>query len=222
MASKPRTQFHEEMIPTYSVECTRAASRLCMLGAKFGTDKSPYNTVGHRHPYTAFYNMLFAPRASQPIRFAEIGVAGGASVRMWSEYFTKGELYFFDRDENFLNNSRSFGYKNSYSLMDVSDADSINSSFAATGGNLDVILDDSSHDLIHQKIIIRESLKWLKPGGILLIEDIFRDVPEADYYDAIKPVLDQISFFAAYEMEHAQKWSPGWNNDKILMLVKNY
>jgi hypothetical protein len=41
------------------------------------------------------------------------------------------------------------------------------------------------------------------------------------YYDVIKAHIDKLAFYAFYEMEHVNKFSPGWDNDKILMLVKN-
>lgn len=213
------------MIPTFLLDSTRAPCELDVLGAKYGADKSPFNPYSHRHPYTPFYSMLFESRRNQPLRFCEIGVAGGASVHMWANYFPNGELFFFDRDMNFLRNAREFGYPHTrFHPMDVSDADSINEGFAEqlTGGSLDVILDDSSHDLGHQKILIPEALKFLKPGGILLIEDVFRSIPNEEYYSILEPIKDQLGYFAFFETEHANKYSPGWDNDKILMIVKKY
>ena len=208
---------------TYSINSSRANTELCQIGMQCGTDKSPFNRNGHRHPYTPFYSMLFAPKRALPIRFAEIGVAAGASVHMWARYFQSGQLYFFDRDLNFLSNAQSFGYPNtSFGEMDVRDANSIRTALAATGGNLDVILDDSSHDIEHQYIIIKEAMKFLKPGGMLLIEDVFRTIPDEAYESAIAPIKNELSFYAFYEMEHENKWSPGWDNDKILMLVKKF
>jgi predicted O-methyltransferase YrrM len=210
------------MIPTFSLESSRAPTELCALGARCQTDKSPYNQVGHRHPYTPFYSMFLATYKNKPVRFAEIGVAGGASVHMWSQYFKSGELYFFDRDDNFLQHAAGFGYKNAkFGNMDVRSADSIRAALTATGSLLDVILDDSSHDVWDQKIIIEAALPFLKPGGILLVEDVFRNVTEADYLNVLEPVKDQLAFHGFIEMEHANKYSPGWDNDKILMLVKN-
>lgn len=215
------------MIPTYVLDSTNAPCLLDVLGAECGADKSPFNPVAHRHPYTPFYTMLFEARRTQPLRFCEIGVAGGASVQMWAKYFSpSAELFFFDRDMNFLHNARSFGIPNaSFYPMDVSDADSINEAFTeltGSGPTLDVILDDSSHDLGHQKTLIPEALKYLKPGGILLIEDVFRNIPNSEYYEIIEPLRDQLGFFAFFQVEHANRFSPGWDNDKILMLVKKY
>ena len=210
------------MIPTFSLESSRAPTELCFLGAKCQTDKSPFNPQGHRHPYTPFYSMFLATHKNKPVRFVEIGVATGASVQMWCNYFKNGELFFFDRDENFLQNAASFGYTNAkFGNMDVRSAESIRSNLEATGGNLDVILDDSSHDVWDQKIIVEAALPFLKPGGILLIEDVFRNVTVADYLKVLEPVKDQLAFHGFIEMEHTNKFSPGWDNDKILMLVKN-
>lgn len=209
------------MIPTFSLESSRAPTELCFLGAKCQTDKSPFNPQGHRHPYTPFYSMFLATYKNKPVRFVEIGVAGGASVHMWCNYFKNGELFFYDRDENFLQNAAGFGYANAkFGNMDVRSAESIRSNLEATGGVLDVILDDSSHDVWDQKIIVETALPFLKPGGILLIEDVFRNVTVADYLKVLEPVKDQLAFHGFIEMEHINKFSPGWDNDKILMLVK--
>ena len=210
------------MIPTFSLESSRAPTELCFLGAKCNTDKSPFNQRGHRHPYTPFYSMFLATYKNKPVRFAEIGVASGASVHMWSNYFKSGELFFFDRDDSFLQNATSFGYTNAkFGNMDVRSAENISAALAATGGNLDVILDDSSHDVWDQKILVPAALPFLKPGGIFLIEDVFRNVPQKDYLELIEPIKDQLAFHGFIEMEHTNKFSPGWDNDKILMLVKN-
>ncbi len=104
--------------------------------------------------------------------------------------------------------------------MDVSDPESIRDALEGTGGDFDILLDDSSHDIWHQKEIIREALPFMKPGGIILIEDVFRNLSDEEYMRVIEPVKDQLSFYAFFEMEHTNKWSPGWDNDKILMLVK--
>jgi hypothetical protein len=61
----------------------------------------------------------------------------------------------------------------------------------------------------------------LKPGGILIIEDIFRDTPEERYAMELQDILDKISFICFYTTEHANRYSPGWNNDKLLYLVKS-
>jgi hypothetical protein len=104
--------------------------------------------------------MLMAQYRYNPIKFAEIGVAYGSSVFMWNKYFEKGSFFFFDRDQNFLDHCASNvdASRNSFSLMDVANSESIRSSLEAIGGSLDILLDDSSHDYKHQDLIIHEAL----------------------------------------------------------------
>jgi predicted O-methyltransferase YrrM len=194
-----------------------------MLGKAVGTDKSPYNGVGHRHPYTAVYSMLFAPLKNKPIRFAEIGVAGGASAVLWEIFFAHrdAELRMFDRDQNFLDNARQrVGGRFSFDLMDVSVDGDV--SRALGEEKYDVIIDDSSHDFYHQIRIIKEAWPRLKFGGTLVIEDIFRNEDEEKYVKHLADTTILKDAAAAYFVlcEHKDKWSPGWDNDKLLVLVK--
>jgi predicted O-methyltransferase YrrM len=198
-------------------------TELCMLGRATGTDKSPCNTVAHRHPYTPVYSMLFAPLKNKPVHFAEIGVAGGASALMWDMYFAhpEAQIRMFDRDQNFLANAqRHVGKRFTFHLMDVSVDGDV---YRALGEEkYDVIIDDSSHDFYHQIRIIKEAWPRLKSGGTLVIEDIFRNEDEEKYvkYLANTTILKDAAAAYFVMCEHKNKWSPGWDNDKLLVLVK--
>ena len=209
------------MIPTLIIDSTNCPTPLCIIGSMTGADKSPYNTGGHRHPYTPIYNMLLAQYKSRPVRFAEIGVAGGASVLMWNNFFENGTFYFFDRDQNFLDHSKRLtGPNSTFILMDVIQEESVKSALESTGGNLDVLLDDSSHNPNDQNRIIHQGLKYIRSGGMIIIEDIERKEPESSYEEILKDIKDEFSFISFIIVEHANKYSPGWDNDKLLILVK--
>ena len=212
-------------IQRITIDSSDAMTELCFLGKSTGSDKSPYNTCRHRHPYTAVYNMLFSPLKNQLIHFAEIGVAIGCSAILWDLYFTHQgtQLHYFDRDEGFLENGRErTSSRTKYSLMDVSiDGDVLRALKGSRGEGLyDVILDDSSHEHGHQIRIIKEAFPLLRQGGLLIIEDIFRSTPEEEYTRELADILPRCS--AAYFVlcEHKDRWSPGWDNDKLLVLVK--
>jgi predicted O-methyltransferase YrrM len=104
--------------------------------------------------------------------------------------------------------------------MDVGEEESIRRGLGATGGDLDVILDDSSHGVDDQIRIIKQAIPFLRPGGVIIIEDIFRDTPEERYEEGLADVLDQFSMAMFVVTEHERRYSPGWNNDKLLFLVK--
>ena len=206
------------------IDTTGAYTPLCYIGKLTGTDKSPYGEHnGHLHPYTGVYSMLFGPLRFREIQFAEIGVAGGASAALWYNYFGKetAKLCFFDRDQNFLNNlDRMPEPKPFKALMDVNVDGDVARALSLPGGQYDVILDDSSHEFDHQIRIIKEGFPLVKPGGYLIIEDVYRSRPEIDYENAIRDILPQCAEAYFVVCNHEERYSPGWNNDKILVLVK--
>jgi hypothetical protein len=209
-------------IPSLVINSTNAPTELCYIGKISHTDKTPFNEYGHRHPYTAVYSLLFGSLRHRPCRFAEIGVAGGASVVMWNNYFTNSKFYFFDRDTNFLNNASSYvpKEKNTFIEMDVKNVSSLCNALQATNGELDVLLDDTTHTREDQILIIKEGLHFVKSGGMIIIEDIYRTESEEYYYNELKDVLDQFSETFFVVTDHALRYSPGWDNDKLLVLIK--
>jgi predicted O-methyltransferase YrrM len=106
--------------------------------------------------------------------------------------------------------------------MDVSVDENVRDSllYASCGELYDVIIDDSSHDHGHQIRIIHEAFPLLRPGGMLIIEDIFRATAEEEYETLIQGELGACAEAFFVECEHKYKWSPGWDNDKLLVLIK--
>jgi predicted O-methyltransferase YrrM len=210
------------------IDSSTALTELCFLGNIAGTDKSPVVSASqrHRHAYTAVYTMLFASLKSRPIHFAEIGVAGGNSALLWDLYFKHPDtmIHMFDRDEKFLNGAKELVSSQgvNFSLMDVGvDGDVRRALTASNPGELyDVIIDDSSHEHSHQIRIIKEAFPLLKQGGVLIVEDIFRATPEEEYTKPLAAILHECSASYFVVCEHKDRWSPGWDNDKLLVLVK--
>ena len=205
------------------VDSSDAQMELCTLGKAVGTDKSPYNTCAHRHPYTAVYTMFFAPLKNRPIQFAEIGIAAGRSALLWDMYFRHPDtrIHMFDRDENFIANAADItGDRVTCRLMDVSVDGDIFRRLSEGSNEYDVIIDDSSHEHGHQIRIIKEGLPLLKSGGLLIVEDVFRSTPEEEYTQHLTDILPQCSAAYFVMCEHKYRWSPGWDNDKLLVLVK--
>ena len=216
------------------MDSTGAYTELCHLCKVCGIDKSPYNTRegGHRHPYSAVYSMLFAPLKNKPIMFAEIGVAGGGSVVVWWSYFKNARLSFFDRDQNFLDNVGTFNFPDNKpytGIMDVRVDGDIGRAIMeaciadASGRSVrkfDVILDDSSHDYADQIRIIKECWPHINSGGYMIVEDVYRSTPESDFDRDLESVLQECADAYFVVCNHEERYSPGWNNDKLLILVK--
>jgi len=216
--------YKRKQIQHVVMDMTGSYTELCEIGKQIGIDKSPYTTLegAHRHPYTGIYSMLFGPLKNRPVQFAEIGIAGGGSVILWNQYFKKGVFRFFDRDANFLANAKSFGFPcSTFELMDVAKDGDITRALGESGIDFyDVILDDSSHEYDHQIRIIKEAMPFIKSGGYIIVEDVFRNTPEANYETALQDILPQCSEAYFVVCNHEERYSPGWNNDKLLVLVK--
>ena len=207
------------------IDSTECRTDLCRFCAESGTDKCPFNLQGHRHPYTAPYSLLLEPLRFKPIKFAEIGVYRGASLRAWRSYFPHAKLYGYDNDVPNLQFIASMGMPNLIlDTMDASKQENIREKLtgAVQDGELfDVILDDASHDPADQSAVIRTALPFIKKGGLLIIEDIFRERSMKPYEEAFRDVQDLVSFHTFIVCDHALRYSPGWNNDKLLVFVKN-
>jgi predicted O-methyltransferase YrrM len=207
------------------IDSTECRTELCRLCAESGTDKCPYNLGGHRHPYSAPYSLFFEPLKHRPIKFAEIGVFRGASLVAWRRFFSEAKIYGYDRDVPNLEYIASLGMPNmQLGTMDASSQDDIRMKLeeATKDGELfDVILDDASHDPPDQCAVIKTALPFLKKGGLLIIEDIFRERSMKPYEEAFANVQHLVSFHTFIVCDHALRYSPGWNNDKLLVMVRN-
>jgi hypothetical protein len=104
--------------------------------------------------------------------------------------------------------------------MDVKNRSSVVKGLQVTGGELDVLLDDSTHTREDQILIIKEGLPFVKSGGMIIIEDVYRNASEEYYLNELKDVLDNFSQVFFITTDHALRYSPGWDNDKLLVLIK--
>jgi hypothetical protein len=55
---------------------------------------------------------------------------------------------------------------------------------------------------------------------MIIIEDVSRDEPEERYIKILEDIKNEFSFVSFIQTEHENRYSPGWNNDKLLVLVK--
>lgn len=209
------------------LDSSRSVTDLCVLGAKYPTDKSPYNPGKHRHPYTAVYDLLFAAKRFESLVFGEIGIAYNASMQMWRSYFPNATLYGFEFNAELIEVAKSnLLARTHYSHIDVSQPLSIFNALNDTGKSFDIIIDDSTHLFEHQTSIVPIALEFVKPGGIIVIEDIFRPWSESRFDEALSPYYRFFSSGLFIETNHINRSSTGdrepyYDNDKLLVLFRN-
>jgi len=202
------------------------SSELCEIGKKYDTDKSSQrNNVTdcrHCHPYTLFYDGLFKNRKEEHLKIAELGILDGASLLMWNEYFKNAEIYGFEYNDDLINNFKQKFNNQQITLanINVTNKESIVNAFRNLNVLYDIIIEDTTHQFEDQIRVIENTYLYLKPGGILIIEDIFKSYNESDYIDRLTPILQHFQDYYFVELDHNNKNSTGWVNDKLFVLIK--
>jgi len=148
-----------------------AVDPLSVLAITHGTDK--YGG----HFYTPIYDELLRHRRNEPLRVLELGVggydardAGGASLRMWADYFPRAVVVGVDVVDK---SSIDFGPLASRILVRTGSQNDV--AFLARLcdelGPFDVVVDDGSHDPADHVVSFEALFPRLADGGLYVIED---------------------------------------------------
>jgi hypothetical protein len=157
-------------------------SDLEALFNKYGSDKA-------RNNYHQLYETLFRQWRDEPIRLCEVGIGTltpgapsamthfclpgyrpGGSLRAWRDYFTKGEIYGIDVQEDCMFTEERINT----SLANSTKRDEVKSVLGDK--SFRIIIDDGLHDPGSQLMTLTNLLPHLEKDGIYVIEDI---VPNA-------------------------------------------
>jgi hypothetical protein len=213
------------------VDSTGSITDLCVLATEYPTDKSPYNYNSqqpvHRHSYTAVYDLLFSAKRYESLALGELGVLDNMSMQAWRQYFPQAILYGFDVFEARLVEARRANLPNTYyGLADVSDRGSLFEAFNSARQAFDILIDDSTHIFQHQVNFVSVAVEFLKPGGMLVVEDIFGGWDELKYCEALQPYYQYFSAGTFIQARHENEYSQGlpepyYDNNKLLVLCRN-
>lgn len=143
---------------------------LDQLAKKHGSDKGSEPAGGLTGKgYTSVYSEFFEPLRQRPLVLLEIGVAQGASLRMWEEYFANARIFGVDVDPAC---TRYETDRTRVLIGDQSDTTFLQRVVDTAAAPLDVVIDDGGHHM-HQH---QTSLEFLFPHlarfGLYCIEDL--------------------------------------------------
>lgn len=174
------------------------------------------------HPYTLFYNGLFTNKKNDNLTIAEFGITNGAPLLMWREYFKNANIYGFEYNTELITNFKT-QYDNkriTLEQLDLTNKNSISTAFSETNTLFDIIIEGTLHKFEDQINFIENVYKYLQPGGVLIIEDIFKSYNEKWYINRLNPILEHFQDFCFIEFQDSNKNITGKNN-KLLLLVKS-
>jgi len=154
-------------LSTKQLACT---SKLSEIAAQYKneTDKSPSSSYYIKHNYTEFYGDLLEKWVAQGASLLEIGVRDGGSLQMWRDFLEDGKVYGLDLS---LKNYKFPACEGIVLTQGNAYASKVVQNFFP-GVLFDIIVDDGSHALSDQTQVLNLYNSRLKPGGVIIIEDI--------------------------------------------------
>lgn len=166
-------------------------SSLHRLGFEHGTDKA---TV---HDYCDVYAELFPVGAAAFVRkVLEIGIAGGASLAMWRDYFDNAEIYGIDHTAECAEAGRRHGKRIHTMVAEATDPAFWEGDWPPR--DADVVIDDASHFVGATAKTFMLGFGHLKSGGYWVIEDTHAGYDEAYQRDNLTHGLPE-----------------GWNTNEV-------
>lgn len=189
-------------------------TELCELAYKYGTDKCPRVS----HSYTPLYHELLAARRDTIKKVVEVGIGEarfrehtghpnpqlGASLRMWRDYFPNAFVYGVDIvPETMFEDERIKTF-----LLDEKSSEDMRNLVERVGADVDLFVDDGSHDWHDQVNLCRTVMPLLKPGVVYCIEDV-------RYVDRVLEALKDYDVSLA-KLEPITTRHRRWNNIVIV------
>lgn len=153
-------------------------TELCLLGAKYGADKSPL--IGHC--YTPFYYEYLKDKRFEIKKVLEIGIGYwrqfkyipnyqmGASLKMWRDFFPNAQIHGADiaKEAMFTDERITTHY------CDETKAEDIIKLVDEVGTDVDLVIDDAMHHIHNQVFLLDTLMPLLQKSVIYVVEDCNR------------------------------------------------
>ena len=153
---------------------------------KYGTDK------GYPKSYVdEFYEDKFSPLIDSEITLVEIGVRSGASLKLWSEYFSKANIIGIDNLSDFNDYQVPINENwTSSEKVTFIDADGyLQETVDKINDKINILIDDGPHTFESHIKLLELYIPKMNKDGMIIIEDISYDpnqlysyVPENLHY----------------------------------------
>jgi len=155
-----------------------------------------------------FYEQALSPYRHRPTSILEIGCYYGGSLVLWAKWFTNAAITGVDLEFQGNCQADCAAYPN----IQLLSGNAYDLGALQQFGNYDLVIDDGSHDPDHQVWVVKHLATRVKPGGMLIIEDIFED-STVERLKAATPF-----HLREYLEEIDLRWVKGRHDDRLLVI----
>lgn len=150
-----------------------------------GTDKALFS-----HGYTQYYSQLFKDKRKEIKAVLEIGIGNGGSLKLWRLYFPNAQIYGLDMNEN--DGLMDFGDRVTCYFFSQDEAEKLELTFK--NKELEVIIDDASHEENRTLTSLNVLFPVMKKGGYYIIEDMNEKISTKilDWVFANRPLVKSL------------------------------
>ena len=173
------------------------------INPNYGTDKGePKSYIDE------FYDKTFKKYLDNDVTLVEIGVRSGASLKLWSEYFTKeSKIYGLDNlhDKSVHSvpiNPEWTSSENVEYIIGDAYSEEVSNNF----NNIDILIDDGPHTFESHVKLLDLYISKINPGGMIIIEDVSYDPNEL--YSFVPENLQDNSYVCDY----------GGHDDRLIVI----
>ena len=148
---------------------------LTQIGVATKTDKAYF------HNFTPIYERFLFDKRATLQTMIEVGILAGGSMKMWDTYFTGAKLLLgLDITMENVNPATQYSGRVHLEICDPTNTTQLEpmmNKYSITHGSVDLIIDDASHIVSHQIVNLFNLWKYVKSGGMYIIEDVHTSVP---------------------------------------------
>lgn len=157
--------------------------------------------------YFEIYDTYFSKFRNTDVHVMEIGVQSGGSLQMWKDYFgEKSKIFGVDIDERTKYEEDQI----EIFILNQGNIDDLNK-LKNLCPRIDILIDDGSHQSIHQIDTFKELFPHITNNGIYICEDLHTAYwphlgggykKETSFIEYIKKIIDDINAWKSNERSH--------------------
>jgi 23S rRNA U2552 (ribose-2'-O)-methylase RlmE/FtsJ len=152
---------------------------LIAAAREFSADKRPSSLIA--------YERHFRDLRESATSILEIGVKRGGSILAWRRYFPNAQIVGVD----IKTKPKKWPDRVIVETGDQGDTEFLQR-LIDQYGPFDIVIDDGSHMMHHQQLAFETFWPHVKPGGLLIIEDIHTAYNERHQVDGVENTMDYV------------------------------